>query len=129
MERTRILAVEGKTKIGLQLKSFLEEWGYQVEWVWDAGEAIEVLEGKVPDVVITDVDLPGFDGPFLTRLIKAHPDYQGVPVIAIGATTPEMEQAAVEAGCIACFSAPLDQERLLALIRDVAPVPVLSASA
>jgi AmiR/NasT family two-component response regulator len=50
-------------------------------------------------------------------------------VIAIGATTPEMVQAAVGAGCIACFSAPLDQERLLALIRDIAPIPALSASA
>ena len=129
MERTRILAIESKTKIGLELKSFLEEWGYQVEWVWDAGEAIEVLEGKVPDVVVTDVDLPGFDGPFLTRLIKAHPDYRGVPVIAIGVTTPEMEQAAVQSGCIACFSAPLDQERLLALIRELAPIPTLAASA
>ena len=129
MERTRILAVESKTGIGLKLKSFFEEWGYQVEWVWDAVEALEVLASRVPDVVITDVDLPGFDGPFLTRLIKGHPDYRGVPVIAIGATTPEMEQAAVEAGCRACFSAPLDRESLLALIRDLAPVPVLSASA
>jgi len=52
-----------------------------------------------------------------------------VPVLAIEAKTPEAEQAAVEAGCVACFTAPLDQGRLLALLRDLAPAPALSASA
>ena len=129
MESTRILVVESSSKVGLELTSFLKAWAYEVDWVWDAGEAIEVLERRVPAILITDVDLPGFDGLFLTRLVKAHPDYSAVPVIAIEAKTPEAEQAAVEAGCVACFTAPLDQGRLLALLRDLAPAPALSASA
>jgi len=129
MESARILLVESNSKAGLELTGFLKAWAYEVDWVWDAGEAIEVLERRVPAILITDVDLPGFDGPFLTRLVKAHPDYCAVPVIAIEAKTLEAEQAAVEAGCVACFTAPLDQGRLLALLRELAPAPALSASA
>ena len=115
--------------MGLTLKAFLEEQGYKVEWVWDAGEAIEVLEARVPSIAITDANLPGFDGIFLARLIKAHPDYRGVAVIAIEAGTEAIEQQALEAGCIACFRTPLDRERLLGLVRDLAPAWPLPASA
>jgi len=45
-----------------------------------------------------------------------------VPVVAIQAKSPIVEQAAVAAGCVACFTAPLDRRRLFTLIRDFAPV-------
>jgi len=53
---------------------------------------------------------------------SSHPDYREVPVVAIQAKSLIVEQAAVAAGCVACFTAPLDRRRLFTLIRDFAPV-------
>jgi YesN/AraC family two-component response regulator len=43
----------------------------QVRTARDAEEALELLCGRVPDLVITDVCLPGLNGLELTRRIKA----------------------------------------------------------
>lgn len=79
----------------------------------DAQEAVAILERTVPDLILMDIQMPGMDGLSLTRLIKAHPSYRTVPVVALTAfAMPGDEQKARDAGCDGYITKPIDTFRL-----------------
>ena len=79
----------------------------------DAQEALAVLERTVPDLILMDIQMPGMDGLSLTRLIKAHPKYQKVRVVALTAfAMPGDEEKARAAGCDGYITKPVDTFRL-----------------
>jgi CheY-like chemotaxis protein len=79
----------------------------------DAKEALAILENTVPDLILMDIQMPGMDGLSLTRLIKAHPKYQKVRVVALTAfAMPGDEEKARAAGCDGYITKPIDTFRL-----------------
>ena len=66
----------------------------------DGASALEAMRTTRPDVVVTDLALPGMDGFELVERMRADPRLEGVPVIALsGYATAEHENRAREAGC------------------------------
>ena len=56
-----------------------------------------------------DVQLPGIDGLVATRRLKANPETEKIPVVAVTSHAMKGErEKAVEAGCIGYFSKPID---------------------
>jgi CheY-like chemotaxis protein len=47
----------------------------------DGTDGIAIIEQKQPDLVFTDLHMPGMDGIMLTRAMKARPDVAHIPVI------------------------------------------------
>jgi CheY-like chemotaxis protein len=91
--------------------------GYETRTAADAEEALGVLRAWPPDLILTDVQLPGMDGLELTRRLKADPATRDVIVVAITAYTMRGdEQKAFEAGCDAYVPKPIDTRALPELI-------------
>jgi DNA-binding NarL/FixJ family response regulator len=69
----------------------------------EAGEALKKIEGRVPDLIFMDIQLPGENGLFLTRRIKkSHPS---LPVIILtNHDLPEYREAASDYGADAFLS-------------------------
>jgi len=66
-----------------------------------------------------DLQLPVVDGWEATRRIKADPELQGIPVIALSShVMPADKQAALDSGCDAYLSKPLDELKLFALLEE-----------
>ena len=64
----------------------LPQGGYEVEAVDDGGAALAaVRRGPLPDLVLTDVMMPGLDGFGLLRQLRADPSMQGLLVILLSA--------------------------------------------
>lgn len=78
----------------------------------DGQQALELIERGVPDLVLTDLDMPGMDGFELTRQLNAtHPD---LPVIVIsGRESPTV------AGARLVIKKPISPMTLKAEILDV----------
>jgi CheY-like chemotaxis protein len=92
----------------------LERIGHEVTGARSAEEATNLLRDLRPALVIVDIRLPGQDGLALTRQLKADPRTRSIPVVALTAhARPEDRDAALEAGCSAWMTKPLDT-RLLA---------------
>ena len=53
--------------------------------VTNAERAIEALKEFTPDIILMDITLPGMNGTEATRLLKQHPDYKDIPIVAISA--------------------------------------------
>jgi CheY-like chemotaxis protein len=59
--------------------------------LWDACSA-----GCMPDLVVADFDLPGFNAIQFTRELRQHPETRGIFVAILSATPSEMDRVAAE---------------------------------
>ena len=87
----------------------LEVNGFKTERVCDAEQAQRTLTRLLPDLVVTDIALPGMDGLTFTRLLKADPRLAHVPVVALTAFALRGdEQRAQAAGCDGYITKPVN---------------------
>lgn len=92
---------------------------YDVLEACDGHEALEVLDGASPDIVILDVLMPGINGIEVCRRIKARPDGGYLPVILLTALgDQDHRNAGLEAGADDFLSKPIDQRELMLRMRS-----------
>ncbi|WP_242012346.1 response regulator [Pseudodesulfovibrio cashew] len=80
---SRILVVDDSSSVRLFLQSDLEEEGFVVQTAENGREAMDLLPGFKPDLVITDLMMPEMDGAELCRAIKKSKEYGSLPVIVM----------------------------------------------
>ncbi len=91
----------------------LEFEGHTIARARDADEAQEVLKHTQPELILMDIQMPGMDGLTLTRLLKANPSYQHIPVVALTAFAMKGdEDKAREAGCHSYIIKPIETRKL-----------------
>lgn len=79
-------------------------------------EALRMLEGDVPDVMVLDLRMPGLDGLEVLRRVKvAYP--QVAVIVMTGRGTEQDEARAMELGAFAYLTKPVDINRLMETIR------------
>ncbi len=103
--------------------------GYVVDQVWDGPAAVAACAETVPDAVVLDVMLPGYDGHEVCRRIQAH---RPVPVLMLTARDDEADVlAGLAAGADDYLTKPFGMRELVArvaaLLRRVDRAPVLAA--
>lgn len=81
----KALVVDDSMLIRHTVCRFLEERGFTVEAATNGQEAIELLAGFHPDVIVTDMQMPKMSGGELIAAVKGVPDLAGIPVIVLAA--------------------------------------------
>lgn len=89
----KILVVEDERGVRLLLKRVLEDAGATVTVVVSPAEALAELERGAPDVLLSDIRMPGGDGYDLIRRVRALPAESGgrTPAIAVSASVGDEE--------------------------------------
>jgi len=108
------------------LGELLEIEGAEVRMASDAALGMASLRQLVPDVLVSDIGMPGEDGyTFLRRCRRsANQELNGVPAIALTAyTRPEDRRKAKEAGFNDFLEKPVDLTRLVAAVARLAAAP------
>ncbi len=106
-----ILVVDDERTLARAVKAFLQESGYEAEVAGDAEQALGMLETLRPDVVFSDVRLPGMDGIELLRRIREFDP--AIPVVIMTAYgTIEGAVQAVKLGAFDYLKKPVDLEEL-----------------
>ncbi len=94
---------------------------YRVVEAPDGRKALEMARSLVPDVVVSDVMMPGIDGEELCRAIKADPELHFVPVILLTARAARADRlSGLRSGADGYLSKPFDIQELMLLIDNVA---------
>ena len=94
------------------LTTALRQSGYAVESARDGFEALERLALTMPDLVLTDLRMPGMNGLELIR--KIHQMRPGAPVILVtGADTYDLCTGAETYGAVGCLMKPVNFDELL----------------
>lgn len=110
--RTRVLVVDDDTDAREMLSAVLMQAGYDVDAAADGFAALAHVSRYRPDLVLTDLRMPGMTGvDLLQRIRRVHGD---VPVIiATGLETWDLCTAAESYGAVTCLIKPIDVEDLV----------------
>lgn len=111
---TKVLIVEDNEMNRDMLSRRLQRKGYEIEIAEDGQAGVNAAIGGKPDIVLMDMSLPIMDGWEATRQLKANPDTQGIPVIALTAHAMAGDrQKALDAGCDEYDTKPVNLKSLL----------------
>jgi len=112
-----ILIVEDNP-VNLKLtKVLLVKEGYEVKTASNAEDALSVLAGFKPRLILMDVQLPGMDGLTLTRKLKDDPGTRDIRVVALTAYAMKGDDdKAKAAGCDGYIAKPIDTQAFPGLI-------------
>jgi DNA-binding NtrC family response regulator len=114
----RILVVDDEVNARNALAELLRDEGYEVETAADAFKALGKYAELAPQVVLTDLKMPGMDGIELVRRIRAMPDPAAVVVMtAFGAVQSAVD--AMRAGAAEYLTKPLNFDELLIVLDRV----------
>ncbi len=115
-----ILVVEDSATQALQLRSLLEENGYEVVVANNGAAAVSCMDEWVPDLVISDVVMPELDGYELCRKIKGDDALKDVPVLLLTQLAePEDIVKGLESGADNFVTKPYDPKLLLSRIQYI----------
>lgn len=111
--KRRILIVDDAPMFRELESLFLARSG-RVVTASDAEEALAVARRDRPDVIVTDLSMPGMDGDELCARVKADPDLGRTPVIVVtGGAQPEEHERAVRAGADDVLEKPVSRVTLI----------------
>lgn len=118
----KILYVEDNEDNVYMLRNRLTRKGFTVVVATDGQLGVTMAASERPDLILMDLSLPVLDGWEATRRIKAASETSHIPVIALTAhaMTGDREKA-IAAGCDDFDTKPVELQRLLGKIRELAP--------
>jgi len=122
LDGMRLLLVEDEQDGHEALTLLLSRAGAQVRGTTTVGAARRVLEQWIPDVVVTDIGLPGDDGYALLPTIRALEAQRGraLPTVALTAYARVQDRArAMASGFTRYIVKPVDTEELLATLAEL----------
>lgn len=116
----KILVVEDSLTQAVHLEALLAKAGYLVKVASNGQEAIEILSSWRPDLVISDIVMPGMDGFELCRRIKQSENTKDIPVMLVThLSEPEDIIRGVECGADSFITKPYEEDFLISQVNYI----------
>ncbi|MDR1229523.1 MAG: Hpt domain-containing protein [Azoarcus sp.] len=116
-----VMVVDDSLTVRKITSRMLEREGYRVITAKDGVDAIESLIDNIPDVILSDIEMPRMDGFDFVRNIRADARLKDVPVIMITSRLADKHRDyAIEVGANHYLGKPYQEEELLGLIASYA---------
>lgn len=113
-----ILVLEDEPATRLLICEMLSAAGYRVTETKTGSEALTQVRQVRPDLVLTDLGVPGLDGYQFIKMLTLGNIHQGPIVVLSGRTTEEDVERALEAGAHRFVPKPIDRQLLLRAITE-----------
>jgi CheY-like chemotaxis protein len=115
-----VLLVDDEEASFLPLAELVRIAGFASVATRSATDALACCYHRRPDVVVTDLDMPGTDGRALARRLRRR--FPGVPIVLVTGQNLDHPDWAVPDGLFeAVFTKPLDFDRFIALVGRLMP--------
>lgn len=116
-----VLVVEDTVSELELISMYLKEDGYQVICSQDAKDALEKAIALKPDVVLTDVVMPGMSGFELCRTLKKNEQTKQLPVVVCTSKNQELDRLwGMKQGVDVYVTKPFSREELIRAVKSVA---------
>ena len=90
---TVALVVDDSMLMRYTVSRYLEERGFTVESATNGAEALEVLDRMLPDLIVTDIQMPRMSGSELISAVKARPEMAAVPIIIVASRSSSFDES------------------------------------
>jgi two-component system cell cycle response regulator DivK len=108
-----ILYIEDNLDNRTLVRRVLMVEGYEILEAGNAGDALDLLSTRQPDLILMDINMPDIDGYTLTSKIRNLPGFGGVPIVALTANVMRGDrEKSLEAGCDGYIQKPVDIDLL-----------------
>ena len=117
-EQTVVMIADDSKVVRIKTGRLLSQNRYQVAMAEDGLDAAKQIENQLPDILITDVDMPGMDGFELSRHVRNTARSAHIPIIMITSHTgAAIADRAGGAGVNVLLGKPYPEEELIAQIQ------------
>jgi two-component system chemotaxis response regulator CheY len=117
-----VLTVDDSKTIRDMVSFTLKNAGFDVIEAEDGVKALEVVSGKKPDLIITDLNMPNMDGLTLIGKLRALPDFKTTPILML--TTEQGDDKKSQGrsvGATGWIVKPFDPDKLIQVVGKVCP--------
>jgi CheY-like chemotaxis protein len=116
----RVLIVDDEPDARTLIERLLKDCNAVVTTAASAGDAINALTSEAPDILISDIGMPGEDGYSLIRRVRALGGQMSIPAIALTAYARTDDRVrAIRAGFQSHLSKPVEPSELIAMVRSL----------
>lgn len=117
----QLLLVDDEPGVRVSVKEYLQEvGGFEVQVASNANEALQMLEKKIPDLVISDVMMPQVDGYQFLKKLRDDPRFKALPVVFLTARGMTSDRIlGYQSGVDAYLSKPFDPDELVAIVENL----------
>ncbi|HET9532305.1 MAG TPA: response regulator [Blastocatellia bacterium] len=117
--KNRILVVEDDPDTRFALSLLFEMEGFDIDLACDGEEAYSKAMEEQPDLIVTDINMPGVSGLDLIDHIKNDERLKHIPIVAMSAVERKQLKRAQELGAIAVYQKPVEYDKLFKFIASV----------
>jgi adenylate cyclase len=123
---SKILVVDDQRANVEMMAGVLKGRGYDVFMAYDGAQALEEVHKRRPDLVVSDILMPGMDGYQLCEKLRADADTALLPIILVTSLDAQGERLkGIDAGADDFLSKPVNWEELFARVRSLLRVKTL----
>lgn len=116
----RLLIVDDEPNLLRAVAACLKAEGYDVTTARSGREALLQLAGAVPDLLVSDIRMPGMDGYQLARQLRGSPRTALVPLVFLTAKDETADRVeGFRAGIDAYLTKPFEPEELIAVVNGI----------
>jgi PAS domain S-box-containing protein len=122
LERVKVLVVDDEPDARALVERLLRDCEAHVNVAGSVAEALRILEAEPPDVLVSDIGMPGEDGYSLIRRVRAMPnEIAKIPAIALTAYARTEDRAkAINAGFQRHLTKPVEPVELISMVAILA---------
>lgn len=120
-----VLIVDDSPSVRRATAGLIKSAGWQPQIAEDGLAALEILRGarSLPDIILTDAEMPRMDGYALASVLKSQASLQSIPVVMITSRADEFyRRKASDSGITEFLTKPCDDAVLLEKIRSLARI-------
>ena len=116
----KILIIEDHEEMQHRLVRQVEIMGFMAKPVRNVEDAFKVVLAEKPDLILIDLMMPQIDGLKFTRVLRASPTSQGIPILVVSALSGKSDvNDCIAAGCTDSIAKPFTFIELESKIRKL----------
>ena len=116
----QLLVIDDDASLLLAVSETLRAEGYEVVTARRGADALVRVAESVPDLVVSDIRMPGMDGYALVRNLRAAPRTRLVPIVFLTAKDETADRVAgFRTGVDAYITKPFEPEELVAVVKSI----------
>ena len=116
----RLMVVDDDPNLLLAVSETLRAEGYDVVTARRGAEALVYVAERVPDLIISDIRMPGMDGFQLARNLRSAPHTRLIPIVFLTAKDETADRiAGFRSGVDAYVTKPFEPEELVAIVAGI----------
>ena len=117
--RDKILVVDDSADTREMMAKLLELEAFTVVTAEDGRMGLQVADAELPDLIITDINMPNMSGIEMIKELRKQPWCQSVPIMAITAYGNGVAKDALEAGADRAATKPIQFNAVIVEIREL----------